>query len=253
LKSPGLHLVLFGDNLGSLEVGSPILYRQMKVGTVQSFQLARDHRKVVVGVHIEPEYAELVNSSTRFWNASGVTLSGGLSGIEVKSESVQTLLMGGVAFETPDLKARVEGKIQRFRLYPDRDSAMLEGRTIRIRVDSGDGLRPGTPIRYRGLDVGEVEKLELSDDLSGVLLSARITQGAERIARAGSRFWVVKPELGLTRTANLDTLISGQYLQVEPGAPGAAPQSEFVALKSAPGEARSSAGLDLVLSAPRLG
>src|SRR5690606_23580541 len=83
LKSPGLHLVLFGDNLGSLEVGSPILYRQMKVGTVQSFQLARDHRKVVVGVHVEPAYADLVNSSTRFWNASGITLSGGLSGIEV--------------------------------------------------------------------------------------------------------------------------------------------------------------------------
>ncbi|WP_027897520.1 PqiB family protein [Zestomonas thermotolerans] len=253
MDAPGLHLVLLSDNLGSLQVGSPVLYRQIKVGSVQSYQLTKNKRQVLLGVHIEPEYAELVNSSTRFWNASGVTLSGGLSGIEVKSESVQTLLMGGVAFETPDLKARVEGKIQRFRLYPDRDSAMLEGRTIRIRVDSGDGLRPGTPIRYRGLDVGEVEKLELSDDLSGVLLSARITQGAERIARAGSRFWVVKPELGLTRTANLDTLISGQYLQVEPGAPGAAPQSEFVALKSAPGEARSSAGLDLVLSAPRLG
>src|SRR5690606_37946274 len=149
LKSPGLHLVLFGDNLGSLEVGSPILYRQMKVGTVQSFQLARDHRKVVIGVHIEPAYADLVNSSTRFWNASGITLSGGLSGIEVKSESLQTLLAGGVAFETPDAGAPVDHKIQRFTLHTDRDEAFKSGQSIRIRVASGDGLKPGTAIRYK--------------------------------------------------------------------------------------------------------
>src|SRR5690606_35274085 len=141
LKSPGLHLVLFGDNLGSLEVGSPILYRQMKVGTVQSFQLARDHRKVVIGVHIEPAYADLVNSSTRFWNASGITLSGGLSGIEVKSESLQTLLAGGIAFETPDLKAPVERKIPRFNLYKDRDQAFLSGQPLRLSVARGDGVK----------------------------------------------------------------------------------------------------------------
>src|SRR5690606_21094054 len=128
LKAPGLHMVLFTDALGSLEVGSPVLYRQLKVGSVQSYQLRRDNQGVVLGVHIEPEYSELVNDSTRFWNASGISLSGGLSGIGVKSESLQTLLAGGIAFETPDLNAtRQTGKVQRFQLFTDRATAFQEG------------------------------------------------------------------------------------------------------------------------------
>ncbi|MBM7060216.1 MCE family protein [Pseudomonas sp. UL073] len=254
LDSPGLHLVLFSDSLSSLQVGSPILYRQVQVGSVQSYQLSRDRRQVVLGVHIEPEYANLVNSSTRFWNVSGVTLTGGISsGIQVKSESLQTLLAGGVAFETPDLKAPVKGRIQRFPLYDDREAAIQTGQEIQIRVDSGDGLNPGTPIRYKGLEVGKVESVEFSDDLQAVMLSARITKAANRIARAGTQFWVVKPELGLIRTANLETLVSGQYLQVQPDSGKGAVQTRFTALSDAPTTSVREAGLSLVLSASRLG
>ncbi|MBN0301585.1 MCE family protein, partial [Pseudomonas aeruginosa] len=67
--APGLHLVLTSDKLGSIDIGAPILYRQVRVGSVQSYQLSRDRQRVVVGVHIEPEYAHLVNTSTRFWNS----------------------------------------------------------------------------------------------------------------------------------------------------------------------------------------
>ena len=253
LKAPGLHLVLISDTLASLEVGSPILFKQVKVGTVQSFQLSRDNNKVVVGVHIEPAYADLVNSSTRFWNASGISLSGGLSGIEVKSESLQTLLAGGVAFETPDPNASVEGRIQRFTLHSDRDDAFKSGQAIRIRVSSGDGLKPGTAIRYRGLDVGEVEAIELTDDLAEVVLHARIDTAAERIAAKGAQFWVVKPALGLMRTEHLDTLISGQYIAVQPAATGAGRHADFRALAQAPQLTAREPGLRLTLSAPRRG
>ncbi len=254
IDAPGLHLVLFADNLGSLEVGSPILYRQVKVGTIQSFQFSRDRKRVVFGAHIEPEYASLVNSSTRFWNASGVTLKGGISsGIEVKSESLQTLLAGGVTFETPDMSAKVNRKIQRFTLHPNREEAVQEGVAIQIKVLSGDGINPGTAIRYKGIDVGKVESVELTSDLQAVLLNARIIKASERIASAGSLFWVVKPELGLVRTANLDTLVSGQYLEVLPAAKPGKQQLYFEARKQAPTAEVQEAGLRLVLSAARRG
>jgi len=254
LGAPGLHLVLSSDTLGSLDVGSPVLYRQMKVGSVQSFRLSRNRRRVLLGVHIEPEYASLVNGSTRFWNASGITLSGGLSGIEVKSESLQSLLAGGIAFETPDPEAPASSRrIPRYALHADRESALQTGLELQIRVDSGDGLKAGTPIRYKGLEVGKVERVELSEDLQAVLLAARITQAGERIARAGSLFWVVRPELGLMRTANLDTLVSGPYLEVRPD-PGSSPrQTRFVAAPQAPTASTKEAGLNLVLSTPRRG
>ena len=255
LGAPGLHLVLFSENLGSLEIGSPVLYRQLKVGSVQSYQLSRDRQRVALGVHIQPEYAVLVNNSTRFWNASGITLTGGLSGIEVKSESLQTLLSGGITFETPDAKAPFSSPgVQKFSLYADRDEALQRGVELELRVSSGDGLRPGTPIRFRGLDVGKVERVELTDDLQAVLLRARITEAGERIARAGSQFWVVKPELGLVRTANLETLVSGLYLEVQPAAKGAAAQTRFTVLQAVPTATPTrEQGLKLVLSAPRRG
>ncbi len=252
--APGLHLVLTTDKLGSLEVGSAVLYKQMRVGSVQSYQLSRDLQKVVVGVHIEPAFANLVNDSTRFWNASGVSLKGGLGGVEVKSESLQTLLTGGIAFDTPDPKAPPVTGVRRFILHKDEGEALAKGTLVEIRVADAEGLHEGTPIRFKGLEVGTVERVALSDDLAWVSLRARIFQAADRIARDGSQFWVVKPELGLARTANLDTLVSGQYLEVRPALRSGKVQTRFEALKMPPvQEFRDEAGLPLVLSATRKG
>ncbi len=254
LAAPGLHLVLFSDVRGSLEVGSPVLFKQLKVGSVQSYQLSRDNKQVAFGVHIEPDYAHLVNNSTRFWNASGITLKGGLSGVEVKSESLQTLLAGGIAFETPDPKAaRDDKRVQRFNLYSSQEQALEKGVALTIRVPRGDGLNPGTAIRYKGLDVGKVERIELTDDLQAVILHARVTQATQQIARVGTQFWVVKPEVSLTRAANLETLVTGQYLEVQPSAQKGAVQLSFMAAEAPPKASVREQGLRLVLSAARRG
>ena len=254
MSAPGLHVVLFSDSRGSLEVGSPVLFKQVKVGTVQSYQLSRDNEQVAFGVHIEHEFSHLVNTSTRFWNASGVTLKGGLSGIEVKSESLQTLMAGGIAFETPDAKApKGDQRVLRFNLHSSQDSALEKGVALTIRVPRGDGLNPGTSIRYKGLEVGKVERVELTPDLQAVMLHARVTQATQQIARAGTQFWVVKPEVSLTRAANLETLVSGQYLEVLPATKAGNRQVNFVAQAAAPTDNAREEGLRLVLSAARRG
>ncbi|AIG04806.1 PqiB family protein [Pseudomonas fluorescens] len=254
LRSPGLHLVLLTESLGSLEVGSPILYKQVKVGSVQSYQFSRKRKQLVIGVHIEKEYEGLVNGSTRFWNASGVTLTGGLTGgIQVKSESLQSLMAGGIAFETPEPNVPLRNRIPRFRLFADHEASRQRGTLITIKVDRADGLRADTPIRFKGLDVGKIESVDLSADMQSVMLNARITEVPERIARAGSQFWVVKPELGLMKTANLETLVTGQYIEVLPPVKSTAPQKSFVALAQPPESNVREAGLSLVLSAARRG
>lgn len=254
LNTPGLHLVLVSSKLASLSVGSPILFRQVQVGTVHSFRLSPDSEQVLLGVHIDPEFAGLVNSSTRFWNASGVTLTGGLSGIEVKSESLQSLLIGGITFETSDPKApALKGRLPKFNLYADREQALEKGVEIRIQVATGDGLNVGTPIRFKGIDVGKVDAVELTDDLKSVILHARIVKATNRIARAGSQFWVVKPEISLVRLSNLDTLVTGLYLDVQPAPVGANAETNFVAQAQAPTNLPSQQGLRLVLSTPSRG
>ncbi|MFK8332117.1 MlaD family protein [Pseudomonas sp. BJa5] len=253
LKAPGLHLVLFSDNLGSLEVGSPILYRQVKVGTVQSYQFSKKSKRLLIGVHIEKEYAGLVNGSTRFWNASGITLTGGLSGIQIKSESLQSLMAGGIAFDTPTPNVPLKRRIPSFRLHESQEDANRSGTTVTIRVERADGLKVGTPVRFKGLDIGKVEQVDLTDDLQAVVLKARITEVPERIAREGTQFWVVKPALGIVKTANLETLVTGQYLEVQPAVKNLGPQRNFTALAQAPDFSAREPGLALVLSAPRRG
>lgn len=162
-------------------------------------------------------------------------------------------MAGGIAFETPEAKAPLQKRIPRFRLFTDRDAAMQQGVAVTIKVARADGLRSGTPIRFKGLDVGKIESVDLSEDLQSVILKARITEVSGRIARVGSQFWVVKPELGLMKTANLETLVTGQYIAVQPAAKQLGPQTAFTALDQAPEAAISQAGLSLVLSAARRG
>jgi paraquat-inducible protein B len=251
LSTPGLHLILLSNKLASLSVGSPVLFRQIKVGTIQSYKLSADAKQVLLSVHIEPEFASLVNSSTRFWNASGVTLTGGLSGVKVQAESLQSLLAGGITFETPDVKASpLKGKLAKFTLFDDRELALQQGVDVSITVASGEGLDVGTSIRYKGIVVGKVHDVELTNDLKSVILHVRIIKAGDRVARKGSQFWVVKPEVSLTRLANLDTLVTGQYLDVQPAPIGRAVQTDFVAQPLPPTNTPSQQGLRLVLSAP---
>ncbi len=91
-----------------------------------------------MGVHIEPEYAHLVNTSTRFWNSSGITLTGNLSGVQVKSESLQTLITGGISFDTLDPKAPTVTKVRRFTLFDSEEAAMARGVEIQLSIDNAD-------------------------------------------------------------------------------------------------------------------
>ncbi|SDY42965.1 PqiB family protein [Pseudomonas sp. NFIX28] len=253
MNVPGLHLILTSDRRGSVEVGAPVLYRQIRVGSVQSYQLSADNQRVMIGVHIEPEFTRLVNSSTRFWNASGVTLSGDLTGLKVKSESLQTLINGGISFDTPDPKAPTSGKERRFALYDSEEAAMARGVEIQLSVEDAEGLREGTPIRFKGLLIGKVERIDLKADLSGALLKARLGANGEPFARSGTRFWVVRPALGLLRTENLGTLVSGSYIEALPSSRPGERQTRFQTLAEAPNLLAGGNGLRLTLSAPDKG
>ncbi|MBI1509903.1 MlaD family protein, partial [Escherichia coli] len=93
-------------------------------------------------------------------------------------------------FDTPRPDVALKRHIPRFRLHDSQEAVNRSGTLITIRVDRADGLKPGTAIRFRGLDVGSIESVDLTDDLQAVLLRARITESADRIARVGTQFWV---------------------------------------------------------------
>ncbi len=125
------------------------------------------------------------------------------------------------------------------------------GSKITIKFKDGSGVKTGiTPIKYRGVPIGEVMAVELSEDQQYVLVKGRLRRWAASIAREGSVFWIVRPEVGIGSITGLGTVITGPEIQVLPGT--GETRSEFVGLESAP-VALERKGLKLVLRSSRLG
>ncbi|MGA2017462.1 MAG: MlaD family protein [Opitutaceae bacterium] len=98
----GRSFILQCDKLGSLTSGAPVFYRELKVGAVETSRLSGDSTAVLVRVHLEAPYADLVRTNSRFWNTGGFSFKVSLFGAELKDTSLESLVTGGVAFATPD-------------------------------------------------------------------------------------------------------------------------------------------------------
>ena len=99
---PGKSYTLHADDLGSLDIGSPVYFRRIQVGRVVSYQLDKDGKGVSLAVFIDSPNDRFVDTDTRFWNASGVDVSLGANGLKLNAQSLATVLAGGVAFQDPN-------------------------------------------------------------------------------------------------------------------------------------------------------
>jgi paraquat-inducible protein B len=168
--TPGLKFSLLSDELGSVSTGDPILYKGFTVGRVESTDFDVETQQVHHRAFIDAPYDELVTSATRFWSDSGLSFSANADGIELHTGSLESMLIGGVAFGLPDdiePGELVEDGVD-FALHPDRDSINDHpfARSLEYVVEfnqSVRGLRPGAPIEYRGLPAGRVVRLMIDE------------------------------------------------------------------------------------------
>ncbi len=99
--TPGRFFLLKAPNLGSLDSGTPIYFRRLQVGKVASYELDKDGQASTVKVFVKAPYDQYVTPNTRFWHASGIDVSLSASGLTVQTQSLLSILVGGIAFETP--------------------------------------------------------------------------------------------------------------------------------------------------------
>ncbi len=125
ISAEGRTFVLHSDRLGSLSAGAPVFYREVKVGAVEASRLADDATAVLIRIHLDAPYVELVRTNTRFWNAGGFSFKVGLLGAELKNTSLESLVSGGVSFATPDGKdfapPAPDGMVFKLTPEPDKD------------------------------------------------------------------------------------------------------------------------------------
>jgi paraquat-inducible protein B len=118
---------------------------------------------------------------------------------------------------------------------------------ISIRFVSGQGLTPkSTNVRFKGIDIGLVEKVTVLPDLTGVTAMVMMDPRTNLALREGTQFWLVSPKVSLSEVSGLETLVGGSYINVKPNLKGK-PARHFVALKKAPGESADPGQLEIVL------
>ena len=168
---PGRAFTLIADDLGSLDIGSPIYLRRVPAGQVLAYAMQPDGRHIKFTIFITAPYDRYVCAHSRFWHASGVDVDLGAQGLHVQTQSVVSVLEGGIAFQNlvdpddPNAAPPPEApENTQFTLYaqmadalklPDSqgfDYRLLFARSVR-------GLAVGAPVEYRGLPIGEVTRI----------------------------------------------------------------------------------------------
>lgn len=242
---PGRVYTLKTPVLGSLGAGTPVFFRQLQVGQVVSYELDRDGKGLSVKIFVDAPYDRYINSNTRFWQASGIDVTMSASGVQLKTESLMSILAGGVAFENPpDSKKRqpVDSGAE-FTLYTDRSSAFRPPVCdphyyMLVFKQSVRGLTVGAPVEFYGLKIGEVvdiiqevdvKKMEVTVNVKVIMDPRRYgvkfldSPPGEDKAVAHKKLIQGMVEHGFRARLNTGNLLTGSLLVSLESVPDAAP------------------------------
>ncbi len=170
-EDEGKRLVLMAEGLGSIDIGSPIYYQGILAGEVLGYELSSDQKNVFIHAFVKAPYSEMVRGNTRFWNISGLDVTVDAQGLRVRTESVQSLLFGGIAFSTPDTLEPAAGDVADlvFTLHESRTRIEEQTYTRKVRFvlffeGSVRGLAIDAPVEFKGIKVGRVVDVRLEYD-----------------------------------------------------------------------------------------
>ncbi|WP_181902277.1 PqiB family protein [Thalassotalea euphylliae] len=260
-SAEGLQLTVVSETGSEVSPGSPISYRGIVVGQVDNIELAQDGENVAINITIDEQYRHLVHDYTRFYHAGGFTITGNLTDFVVKTESAETVLTGGLSFFNPDgvINPQPTQEAAQYRLFNDLRHAQNAGVAIRIAFNQVAGLKPNLAIKYQGQDIGVVERIVFDSDHHGATAIAYLNHSGRKFAVSGTKFWFAEPEVGLVGSKNVEAFITGGFIDTLPanlaiaGNGIATAQTEFTAEDYAPAVTQLPYGLNLQLTAKRLG
>ncbi len=233
----GRRVVLVTQKLGSIDTGSPIYYQGLLAGEVLGRELGNDRKSIFIHAFVRDPFDQLIRGNTLFWNVSGIDVSVGADGFRVRSESLESLMFGGIAFETPLATESTVTDINDlvFTLHDSYDIIQEQTYTRKLRFvmffeGSVRGLSIDAPVEFKGIKVGSVLdiKLEFDSDTTGFRIPVVIEIEPERILEKNGTD--VEPydtvnklvEQGLRARLQTGSLLTSQLyveLDMHPGTP----------------------------------
>lgn len=206
----GVYVTLLSKD-GSLGTGAPVLYHKFVVGQVVKQELSE--QGVHYLVHIEPEYAWLVKKQSHFWKLSGIELKASLAGIKLSLDSVATMLVGGIAFDSPQDGERIDSNVIERVLYADHDEMELSGDKIVLTAEEAYNLTADlSKVYYHGIAVGKVTSLVYLPDSDKTRITLQLNRRFRHLANKEAYFWVVRPQLSFKGVKGLDAIARGAYI-----------------------------------------
>jgi paraquat-inducible protein B len=185
LETGGVHgrfFTLKTPVLGSLNRGTPLFFRKLQAGQVASYELDKSGKFLNVRIFVKEPYDQFVTPDTRFWHASGLDLSLSAAGMQVKTESLLSILIGGIAFETPEASTQLPAAAEKatFDLFDDRAAAFrplpVDPQIFKIVfTEPLRGLAVGAPVELNGITIGEVTDIHAQFDARTYEFSAPVT------------------------------------------------------------------------------
>jgi paraquat-inducible protein B len=196
--TPGTNFLLRAPRIGSIQLGSPLFFRDLPVGEVLGWDVGDMAQNVTIHAFVRKPFDQYVHNNSRFWNASGVSVKLSGTGVQVQLESLKAVILGGIAFDTPPVEndKATDPKLRSpeghtFPLYPDKDAAdsATFGRKVPL-VSYFDGsvagLESGADVTLHGLKIGTITGVSLEYDgaTDKVMVPVHYTVEPERIAKA---------------------------------------------------------------------
>jgi paraquat-inducible protein B len=188
-------LVIFleAEDAASLAPGSPVLYRGIAVGTVAGVELPEDGSRVQLETAIAAEHASLVRTNSVFWLTSGVHFDLQPLDPKIDISSVESLIRGGVAFQTPDASGEPVSANAVFELLdqPPANSVVAPKPGLSVVLSAAElgSVAAGDPVYYREVQVGEVMATGLGSDAGAAQVHALIWQRYAPLVQEGTMFW----------------------------------------------------------------
>ncbi|MGE4560879.1 MAG: MlaD family protein, partial [Desulfobulbus sp.] len=263
VNRPGTSFTLVAPESGGLNVGAPVLYKEVAVGEVTGVRLSPKGAEVLVTITVFSPHDTLVSKKSVFWKTGGFQVDASLSRIKVELGSVQSLLAGGIAFMTPPVKsapppAAPQSRFPLSRSYGDAVKAIPTAELQGLRLDlvAAQAPRLGTkaPILFNNIRVGEVLDLDLAPNRRDTVIHVLIEEQYRDLVNKTSRFYTLSPvKLNASlqgvnlETAPFEALVNGGIAFVTTGRGSAAGQGEHFPLYGSLREAENADALRLQL------
>ncbi|WP_122317262.1 intermembrane transport protein PqiB [Pseudomonas cichorii] len=261
----GKRFTLHTDDLGSLDIGSPVYYRRIQVGQVVAYELSKDGKGVDIQIFISSPNDQYITTDTRFWNASGVDVTVGTAGLKINTQSLTSILSGGIAFREPNWspESKPADENAEFKIFDDQATALAppdgEPRYIRMRFNQSlRGLAVNSPVDFLGVNIGKVVSVDLDYDpvtksfpsiVGAVIYPNRLGAAESKLRQLGGRGDEEEQSArilnafvnnGLRAQARTGNLLTGQLyiaMEFDPKAPKATfnPKARPLEIPTVPG------------------